>query len=237
MITEMKDSTLRFLERVTYDEVMFHTYMLDAERRGEDTEQLTKLFIEKYNVEEEDRLLYGRLSNWHHLNIPTSDWRINYFLSVGRGYPEETLYEQFGDLKEQGDKYEKLIGNALKYSNRMTEILIIQNAINALYPVVISELGPDIEVGFDPSLILAYSNTDSLTLKYLIELVNVNLTGPLIYQITPDLLDKIAPPITGSVSIVAGSVIKDGQRTQLIGRNGTLILDKPAPLRKVTLVE
>lgn len=230
-VTELKDDVMRFLETVTYDEMMAHTYLLDLEQRGdwEAAEVVRKLFIEKYNVDDSRWPLYGKLSNWHTLQIPSSDWRINYFLSLGKGYPEETLYEQFGELKDKGESYKDLVENALNYSNRMIVISTFHFAVCALYPAVfVDNYGI---IPLDPGKMdtVAWKDTESIAFKAICDLIDYHLDETLVYQLTYDLESMMPKTDSGKLILLAGSFFKDSKKSQLIGPNGAFLFDKNKP--------
>jgi len=238
-MTEFKDPVLGFLETVTYDEVMAYTYLLNMEAcatllndetAGHLQQNTDVLAGAHYNWDDDRKQLLGVLCNWHLTGIPTRDWRINYFLSLGRGIPEATLIEQFGDLKEQGDSYKYMLISAYEYSNRKIILQMVTDAITTLYPLVYLE-DDELLVTTQTSgaTVSAWADTDNWALQQIQHLVTTHLSQCYLYCLTSDVSEKCITGASGRPSIVAGIMYAENQHTQLVGENGIIRLDRNTP--------
>lgn len=240
-MSEIKDPILGFLETVTYDEVMAYTYLLNMEARAtlhndemaariqENTELLAGAH---YGWDDIRKQLLAVLCNWHLTNVPTRDWRINYFLSLGRGIPEATLVEQFGDLKGQGDSYKRMLISAHEYSNRTIALRIATDAITALYPLVYLE-DDDLPIPEHPTgaVISAWADTENWALQQIQHVVRTHLSQCYLYCLTSDVSEKCVKGASGRPSIAAGIMFAANRSAQIVGENGILRLNENKPHR------
>lgn len=218
------DPVIHFLETVTYDEVMAVIGMkkLQTEASPEYSHDLFTKCTLFYNWDSERLGYLKQLVNLHYDQTPSGIWQINYFWAIIKNIPEGILNEQFGSLKSIGDGLPKLKISALKYKNRMIMLMIMHNTITHLYPLIHLE-NDEIKI---PELdhinkSVAWRNTESRTIKFLIETVNIYLSETLFYSPTPDLKAKITNGMCGSVEISAGTVLNT---TRIIGENGIIDL-------------
>jgi len=226
-----KDVALKFLETVTYDEMMGYDAVLvsqneqsqNANPAWADTRKfLLDTGTDMYGWDDERELFLARLSNFHNAEVACEDWRFNYFWAITKNLPESTLEEQFPTLKKLGDELTKLKGNALIYKNRMLEILMVQDSITFLYPLIHLEDSsielPEIEW---MGKTVAWQNSSSRTVRFIKETIECHLGNIMTYSPTPDLQEKFSIGPCGQVGIVTGKIMK---QTRVMGMHGVIDL-------------
>lgn len=226
-----KDTALNFLETVTYDEMMGYDAVLVSQNEQSQLEdpnwaETHKHFIatgtKMYGWDDERMMFLARISNFHNAEVACEDWRFNYFWAITKNLPASTMEEQFPTLKKLGDELTKLKRNALAYKNRMLKILMIQNSITCLYPLVHLE-NDHIEL---PELTwmgktIAWKNTPSRTIGFIKETIEKHLNGIMYYSPTPDLQEKFVDGACGRVNIITGTATPV---TKVVGENGIIDL-------------
>lgn len=224
-----QDAALTFLETVSYDEIMAYHYLLSSQNDDEEygspewsamCEIINEVAKETYGWDEDRLIFLGTLINFHCADVACEDWRFNYFWAVAKSLPDAVLEEQFPTLKKLGDKLTALKRNALSYKCRMLEILMVQDSISGMYSLIHLEDSsielPELE-NLDKTV--AWRNTQSRTIAFIIETIDKHLDKIVAYSPTPDLKRQFAVTQSGYVRIV-----KFKNQIKLVGMNGTIDL-------------
>lgn len=226
-----KDNVVKFLETVTYDEMMGYDAVLASQNEYSQSTNpdwasarqfILDTGINMYGWDDERTMFLGRLSNFHNAEVACEDWRFNYFWALTKNLPESTLEEQFPTLKKLGDELTKLKRSALVYKNRMMEILMVQDSITFMYPLIHLE-DDSIEI---PEMnwigkTVAWQNSSSRTVRFIKETIDTHLGEIMTYSPTPDLQEKFSAGPCGQVGIVTGKIIK---QTRIMGMHGVIDL-------------
>lgn len=245
---EIKDEVLSFLETVTYDEVMAYNFLLQLERNiafaqtpdltveaMEAFDSFRAFASEQYGWDDPREQELGRLCNWHHANVPTRDWRMNYFFAVGSGFPESTLVEQFGDLKDQGDQLRKMLSSALKYKNRMYEVQAVLNLLSATYPLVhFEDVRNKIPLPEQFKEIVAWRDTSSRAISIILDTIDIHFKDSVVVFPTEDVREKLTKGICQS-NVAIGSFYRSSNHQLIVGENGTIMLDVSKPVKPTGL--
>lgn len=226
-----KDNALKFLETVTYDEMMGYDAVLVSQnehaRSTNPDWASTRQFLldtgnEMYGWDDERTMFLARLSNFHNADVACEDWRFNYFWALTKNLEESTLEEQFPTLKKLGDELTQLKGNALRYKNRMLEILMVQDSVTFMYPLI--HLEDDTielpEINWSNKTV-AWQNSPSRTVRFIKETIEFHLDGLMTYSPTPDLQEKFSVGPCGHVGIITGKIMK---QTRIMGIHGVIDL-------------
>lgn len=226
-----KDNAVKFLETVTYDEMMGYDAVLVSQNEHSQSTNPNWVNARQflldtgngmYGWDDERTMFLGRLSNFHNAEVACEDWRFNYFWAITKNLPESTLEEQFPTLKKLGDELTKLKSNALVYKNRMMEILMVQDSITFMYPLIHLE-DDAIEL---PEMnwlgkTVAWQNSPSRTVRFIKETIESHLGGIMTYSPTPDLQEKFSVGPCGQVGIVTGKIMN---QTRIMGMHGVIDL-------------
>ena len=239
MVREIKDPVVQFLETVTYDEVMAYQYLLylnlsidrawdpDVVKAGQKTfNNYDRVATDFYGWTDDRKRQLSYLTNWHSLNVPTWDWRINYFLSLGRDIPEETLVEQYAELKTQGDAMHALRDNGLRYGHRAEEIERTLNTIIAVYAMITQSL--PLGEFINPSDEIVWADSQVFGVDFLQVLVSEKLSKALVTYPTLDLVDKLNKYGPFNFGFNLRNLFETGGRA-IFGPVGVIVIDRNKP--------